>query len=87
MLTYNFPLIIHSNLQSLFLLQKYIAALLIASVMNALIFYVINGFGLRNMIGDPDPEAPMSPDIANMYKNNRAEHDKIAREWTKKFAM
>ena len=42
---------------------------------------------LSSMIRDPDPDAPMSPDIATMYKKNREEHDKIAREWTKKYAM
>ena len=42
---------------------------------------------LRNMIRDTDPDSPMDPDIATLYKNNREEHDKIAREWTKKYAM
>ena len=30
---------------------------------------------------------PLVPEIANLYKSNRAEHDRNAREWTKKYAQ
>eukprot|EP01084_Bolivina_argentea_P049463 90961_1 len=36
---------------------------------------------------DPNPDDPLKPLIAKLYKTNRKQHDKIAREWTKKYAQ
>ena len=35
---------------------------------------------------DQNPESPYSGSMANLYRTNRAEFDKNAREWTKKYA-
>ena len=40
-----------------------------------------------SLLTDPNPDDPLVPDIAKMYKNNRVNYDIIAREWTQKFAM
>lgn len=39
------------------------------------------------LIGECNPNDPLVMGIAEQYKCNRKEHDKIARYWTKKFAV
>ena len=38
------------------------------------------------MMIDANPDDPLSPAIANLYKSNREKHDANAREQTKKYA-
>jgi ubiquitin-conjugating enzyme E2 D/E len=40
-----------------------------------------------SLLTDANPEDPLVPDIAKLYKTNRKEHDKIAAEWTRKYAQ
>ena len=40
-----------------------------------------------SMLTDPNPDDPLVPDIANIYKEDRGKYEKTAREWTHKFAM
>ena len=35
---------------------------------------------------DPNPDDPLVPEIAHKYKSNREEYEKIAAEWTRKYA-
>eukprot|EP01084_Bolivina_argentea_P123825 219433_1 len=44
-------------------------------------------WSLQNMFIDANPHDPLRIEIANLYKTNRAKHDKIAREWTFKYAQ
>lgn len=39
-----------------------------------------------SMLTDPNPNDPLCPEIAEQYRNNRAEYDAIARLWTQKYA-
>jgi len=39
-----------------------------------------------SLLTDPNPLDPLVPSIANQYMNDKNEHDKIAREWTKRYA-
>ncbi|XP_060664136.1 ubiquitin-conjugating enzyme E2 D2 [Drosophila nasuta] len=39
------------------------------------------------LIGECNPKDPLVMGIANQYNFNRKEHDKIARHWTKRYAM
>jgi len=41
----------------------------------------------HSFLSDPNPDDPLVPDIAQLYKTDRARHDSIAREWTFKYAM
>ena len=41
---------------------------------------------ISSLMVDPNPNDPLSPEVAYLYKNNKAEHDKNAREWTLKYA-
>ena len=40
-----------------------------------------------SLLTDPNPDDPLVPDIAHVYKNNRAAYDATAREWNRKYAM
>ena len=40
-----------------------------------------------SLLTDPNPDDPLVPNIAKLYKTNRKQHDKIAREWTVKYAQ
>ena len=41
---------------------------------------------ISSLLVDPNPDDPLSPDIADLYKTNRAKHDINAREWTMRYA-
>lgn len=40
-----------------------------------------------SLLTDPNPDDPLVPEIANKFKTARAEHDKSAAEWTRKYGM
>ena len=37
-----------------------------------------------SMLTDPNPDDPLVPDIAHLYKTDRARYEATAREWTRK---
>lgn len=40
-----------------------------------------------SMLTDPNPDDPLVPEIAKMYKTDRARYNQLAKEWTSKYAM
>jgi len=40
-----------------------------------------------SMLTDPNPDDPLVPEIANLYKGDRGRYESTAREWTRKYAM
>ncbi|KAF7810376.1 ubiquitin-conjugating enzyme E2-17 kDa-like [Senna tora] len=40
-----------------------------------------------SLLTDPNPDHPLVPRIASMYKNDRSRYDFLARRWTQKYAM
>jgi ubiquitin-conjugating enzyme E2 D/E len=40
-----------------------------------------------SLLTDPNPDDPLVSDIADLYKRDRAAHDRSAREWTSRYAM
>ena len=38
-------------------------------------------------MADPDPNDPLVPEIAHMYKYDKEKYVKIAKEWNHKYAM
>ncbi|KAA1118866.1 Ubiquitin-conjugating enzyme E2 4 [Puccinia graminis f. sp. tritici] len=40
-----------------------------------------------SMLTDPNPDDPLVPEIANLYKTDRAKYEATAREHTRKYAM
>ena len=41
---------------------------------------------ISSLLTDCNPDDPLVPEIANVYKTDRKKYDEIAREWTKKYA-
>merc|ERR1711966_146799 len=39
-----------------------------------------------SLLTDPNPDDPLVPEIAELYRNNREKHDSTAREWKTKYA-
>ena len=39
-----------------------------------------------SLLTDPTPNDPLVPEMAQLYKTNKPEYEKTAREWTKKYA-
>ena len=42
---------------------------------------------ISSMLTDCNPDDPLVPEIAHLYKNDRSKHDTNAKEWTRKYAM
>jgi ubiquitin-conjugating enzyme E2 D/E len=40
-----------------------------------------------SMLTDPNPDDPLVPEIAHVYKTDRAKYEQTAREWTRKYAI
>lgn len=40
-----------------------------------------------SLLCDPNPDDPLVPEIARIYKNDREKYNELAREWTRKYAM
>ena len=40
-----------------------------------------------SLLTDPNPDDPLVPDIAHLYKKDRAQFNERARQWTQKFAQ
>ena len=41
---------------------------------------------ISSLLTDPNPDDPLVPEIANVYKVNKQQYEATAREWTKKYA-
>ena len=40
-----------------------------------------------SMLTDPNPDDPLVPDIAHLYKTDRSRYEATAREWTRKYVV
>jgi ubiquitin-protein ligase len=40
-----------------------------------------------SMLTDPNPDDPLVPEIAHVYKSDRQRYESTAREWTRKYAI
>lgn len=40
-----------------------------------------------SLLCDPNPDDPLVPEIARIYKTDRERYNELAREWTRKYAM
>merc|ERR1711903_240612 len=41
---------------------------------------------ISSLLTDPNPDDPLVPEIANILKSNKEQHDSTAREWVQRFA-
>jgi len=42
---------------------------------------------ISSLLTDPNPEDPLDPEIAHIYKSNKSKFEATAKEWTAKYAM
>jgi ubiquitin-conjugating enzyme E2 D/E len=42
---------------------------------------------ISSLLTDPNPDDPLVPEIAQLYKNHRARYEETASAWTQKYAM
>ena len=42
---------------------------------------------LSSLLNDANPDDPLVPEIAQIYKNDKPKYEATAREWTRKYAM
>ena len=42
---------------------------------------------ILSLLTDANPDSPLEPTIASVYRNNRVAYDETAREWTRRYAM
>lgn len=42
---------------------------------------------ISSLLTDPNPDDPLVPEIAHIYKNQRTRYEEAARSWTQKYAM
>lgn len=40
-----------------------------------------------SLLTDPNPDDPLVPEIARIYKTDREKYNQTAKEWTAKYAM
>lgn len=40
-----------------------------------------------SLLDDPNPDEPLVPDIAHIYKTDRGRYEQTARTWTRRFAI
>lgn len=41
---------------------------------------------ISSLLDDPNPDDPLVPEIANLFKSNRTKYNENAKQWTKKYA-
>ena len=41
---------------------------------------------ISSLLTDPNPDDPLVPEIATLYKNNREHYNTTARDWTSRYA-
>ncbi len=41
---------------------------------------------ISSLLTDSNPDDPLIPEIANVYKTNKAQYEATTKEWTKKYA-
>ena len=40
-----------------------------------------------SLLTDPNPDDPLVPEIARVYKEDKQKYEATAKEWTRKYAM
>jgi len=49
--------------------------------------FVIVLLSICSLLTDPNPDDPLVPEIARMYKTDKDRYNQLAKDWTHKYAM
>jgi len=52
-----------------------------------LVTFVSVLLSICSLLTDPNPDDPLVPEIARIYKTDKGNYEKLATEWTRKYAM
>jgi ubiquitin-conjugating enzyme E2 D/E len=63
----------HSNI-------SFVSLLSLSSVLQVLL-------SICSLLTDPNPDDPLVPEIAQIYKTDPGRYEELAKEWTRKYAM
>ena len=44
-------------------------------------------FAIHSLLAAPNPDDPLVPEIAQIFKTDPARYEELAKEWTRKYAM
>jgi len=69
------------------LVAKFLANHIPQPWMKSLTRFVIVLLSICSMLTDPNPDDPLVPEIAHVYKTDRPRYEATAREWTRKYAI
>lgn len=52
-----------------------------------MIAYFLVLLSICSLLTDPNPDDPLVPEIARMYKTDKERYNQMAKDWTHKYAM
>lgn len=55
-------------------------------VLNCFVFVIVL-LSICSLLCDPNPDDPLVPEVARIFKSDRTKYTDLAKEWTKKYAM
>ena len=61
--------------------------MLLFNVLTLLFCVVSVLLSICSLLTDPNPDDPLVPEIARIYKTDRERFGQLAKEWTHKYAM
>ena len=66
-------------------LEEYVPAQKVMVMSPVMVCVVL--LSVCSLLTDPNPDDPLVPEIARLYKTDRKKYEETAREWTRKYAM
>lgn len=73
---------------SFLFVQMYFCNCMCVKCMCILIYCFVSVLlSICSLLCDPNPDDPLVPEIARIYKTDREKYNELAREWTRKYAM
>lgn len=78
-----------ANKNSLHLVYFCVMYCILESLFNGFLILILFTvlLSICSLLCDPNPDDPLVPEIARIYKTDREKYNELAREWTRKYAM
>ena len=59
---------------------------LFSDLLLTVVFFFAVLLSICSLLTDPNPDDPLVPEIARIYKTDKDRYNKVAKEWTSKYA-